>query len=51
MITLTNIEDLYDLIDAAIREGYPLSYEVKQDIASFFFETKYGKLGVKNGNV
>jgi hypothetical protein len=47
MITLTNIEDLYDLIDAAIREGRPLSYEVKQDISYFFMQTKYKKIGVE----
>jgi hypothetical protein len=41
MIALTNLDDLFDLIDAAIREGYPLSYEVKQDIAYFITEQKY----------
>ena len=41
MIPLTNLEDLYDLIDRAIREGHALSYEAKQDILYFFMQTKY----------
>ena len=47
MITFTTLDDLFDLIDTAIREGQPLSYEVKQDIKCYIMEQKYGKLGVK----
>jgi len=43
MITLTNLESLFDLIDLAILQGQPLSYEAKQDIAYFIMEQKYKK--------
>jgi len=43
MITINSIEDLYNLIDAAIREGQLLSYETKQDILYFVMQMKYKK--------